>query len=60
MISVGIISYAGDIVAERIEPYIYDMLLVKGNGDAPCEGCSGYTQILKSGLEEVVDHLILT
>ncbi len=35
------------------------MLRVEVDRDAPFEGCTGNAQILKSRLEEVVDHLVL-
>ena len=59
-VSVRIIAETGDIVRERVEPYIYDVLRILDDRDAPLEGGSGDAEILETRLQEVVDHLILT
>ena len=59
VISVGIKAYPRDIVYQSIKPYIDDVLFIKGNRYAPCEGGPRYTQILQTGLQEVIDHFIL-
>ena len=51
------IAQRGDIVGERVDPDIDDMLLVEGHGDAPLEGRARYAQIFQTGLDEVVDQL---
>ena len=58
--AVAVISDSCDIVGQRIEPYVYDMFWIEVYRDSPFEGCSGYTQILKSRKQEVVHHFILT
>ena len=59
-VSVCIISDSCDIVCKSIKPYIYNVLWIEIYRNSPLEGCSGYTQILKSRKEEVVHHLVLT
>ena len=58
-VSVRIITETGDIVAERVQPNIDHVSLIEIHGDTPLEGASGYAEILQSGKEEVVHHLIL-
>ena len=60
MVSIRVIAAEGDVVGQRIEPYIHHMLGIKLHRDTPCEGGAGYAQILKAGLQEIVDHLVLT
>jgi hypothetical protein len=60
VISVTVITDAGDIVRQRIQPYINYMLGIKVYRNSPLEGSTGYTEILKSGKKEVVHHLILS
>ena len=52
------IAQGGDVVGQRIQPYIHHVLGVEIHGNAPLEGGAGDAQILQAGLEEVVDHLI--
>ena len=59
-VAVGIVAQAGDIVAQRIEPHIDDVTGREIDRDAPGEGGARDTQILQTGLQEVVDHLVLT
>ena len=59
-VSVGVIAETGDIVGQCVQPYIYDMLVIKVYRNSPFEGCSGYTEILKPRKQEVVHHLILS
>ncbi len=47
---IGVISERGDIVAKRIEPNIYHMLIVEINGNSPLEGGTGKTEILQTRL----------
>ena len=58
VLSVHIITETGDIVAERIKPYIYYMIRIEIYRDTPFERGSGYTQILQSRKKEVVHHLV--
>ena len=59
-VAVTVISDSCDIVGQRIKPYVYDVFWIEVYRDSPLEGCSGYTQILKSRKQEVVHHLIFT
>ena len=59
-VAVRVISDSCDIVGERVQPYIYYVLIVKIYRNPPFEGCSGYTQILKPRKKEVVHHFILS
>ena len=56
--SAGQVPYRGEVVDERVHPYVYDMAVVKGNGHAPLERGTGDAEILAAGQEEVVQHLI--
>ena len=58
-LSVRIISKSRDIVAERVNPDIHDMLIVKIHRNSPFEGSPGYTQILQARYQKVIHHLIL-
>ena len=58
-VAVGIVAQAGDIVAQRIEPHIDDVTGRKIDRDAPGEGGAGDAQVLQTGQQEVVHHLIL-
>ena len=40
MVSVTVISQTGNIVAERVDPYIDDMIRIKVYRDAPFKGCT--------------------
>ena len=53
-----LIAQEGDVVGQSIQPHIDHMARVKLHWDAPAEGGAGHAQILKAGLEEIVDHLI--
>ena len=55
----AVIADTGDIVGQRIQPYINHMLGIKVYRDAPVKGGSGYAQILQSRKQEVVHHLVL-
>jgi hypothetical protein len=62
VILIGIISITqgGNIVGQGINPYIDDMLVIKCNRNTPLEAGSGYTQILQTGVDEIVHHFIDT
>ena len=47
---VGVVTEGGDIVGERVKPYVYNVLWVKSNGNTPCEARSRNAEILKTGL----------
>ena len=59
-VAVCIVADTGDVVGQRIQPYIDDMLGIEGHRNPPGEGSTGYAQILQSGEQEVVHHLVLT
>ncbi len=59
-VAVTVIAKSGDVVGQSVQPYIGDVLWIEGNRNAPVEGGSGYTQILKSWKQEVVHHLVLS
>ena len=58
-VSIRIVPDPRDIVGQRVQPHIGNVLRIKVYRDSPLEGCSGYTQILKSRKKEVVHHLVL-
>ena len=60
VIAIAVVAKAGDIVGQCIQPYIGNMLRIKGNRNAPGEGGSGYAQILQTRQKEIVHHLILS
>ena len=47
------------IVGQRVEPDVDNVTRVKIDRDAPGERGTGNAQVLKAGLQEVVDHLVL-
>ena len=55
-VAVAVVTDAGDVVCERVEPNIHDVLVVKIDRNAPLEGGSGNAEILQAGQEEVVHH----
>ena len=60
VIAIAVVAKAGDIVGQCIQPYIGNMLRIKGNRNAPGEGGSGYAQILQTRKQEIVHHLVLS
>ena len=59
-VAVTVITDAGDVVGQCIQPYINDMFRIEIYRNAPFKGSTGYAQILKSRKKEVVHHLILS
>ena len=59
VIAVGVESDARDIVDERVQPDIDDVLLVEIHGNAPLERGTGHAQILQALFQEVIHHLVL-
>ena len=59
-VAVSIVSYTGDIVCQRIKPYVSNMLRIKINRDSPFKGGSGYAQVLQAREQEVIHHLVLS
>ena len=45
-VAVCIIADTGDVIGQRIEPYIDNMLRIESHRNTPCEGSTGYAQIL--------------
>ena len=58
-VAVSIVTDPCDIVAQCIEPHIYDMIRIKIHRNAPFEAGAGNAQILKARKKEVVHHLVL-
>src|SRR5699024_3406148 len=52
-VTIAVITDAGDVIGQRIQPYIDHMLWIKIHRDSPFKGGSGYTQILKSREKEI-------
>ena len=59
-VSVLIITKSGNVVAQRIDPNIYDVARIKVYRNAPFETGSGNTEILKSRQKEIVHHFVFT
>ena len=57
-VSIAVVTDAGDIVGEGVQPYVDHMLRVKVHGNAPAEGGPGHAEILEARQQEVVHHLI--
>ena len=59
-IVIGVIPVAqsSNIVAQCIDPYIDDMLLIERYRNPPCKARSGDTEVFEARLDEVVDHLV--
>ena len=53
-----IVADTGNIVGQRIQPYINNVFLIEINRDTPFERGSGNAQILQSGKQEIVHHLV--
>ena len=58
-IPVRVVAEAGDVVGQRVQPHIHDVLGIEPDGDTPGEGGARDAQVLQAGLQEVVDHLVL-
>ena len=59
-VAVAVIADTGDVVGQRIQPYVSYMFRIKVYRYTPAEGSTGYTQILQSRKQEVVHHLVLS
>ena len=46
------------VVEQRVDPDVYNVAGVEVHGDAPVEARTADAQILQTGLDEVVDHLV--
>ena len=51
-------AQSGHIVKEGIDPHIHHMARVKVHGHTPGEAGAGNAQVLQTGLDEVVHHLV--
>ena len=54
----AVVAKAGDIVGQRIQPDVDDVLGVEVHRDAPLYGGAGHAQVLEPGQQEVVHHLV--
>ena len=52
------VSQRRDVIAQRVNPDVDRMLGIKVHGNAPLDAGPADAQILESGLQEVVDHLV--
>ena len=59
VVAVRVVAAERDIVGQRVEPDVDNVTRVKIDRDAPGERGTGNAQVLKTGLQEVVDHLVL-
>ncbi len=55
---VTVVSNSGNIVTQRVQPYINHMPRIEIHRNSPSEGGSGHTQILKPRKQEIIHHLI--
>ena len=58
VVAVVFIAQRGDIVGQGVQPDIDHVLAVKVHGDAPCKAGAGNAQILQTGIDEVLHHLV--
>ena len=58
VVLVVVVAQRSDIVGERVYPHVNNVSGVEIHRDSPFEAGSGNAQILKSGLDEVVYHLV--
>ena len=54
---IAAVADTGEIVQQRIEPYIYNMFFIERYRNAPVESCSGNAQVFQTLFDEV-NHLI--
>ncbi len=55
---IGTVAERCYIVCQRVDPDINNVFRVEVNGNAPAEGCAGDTGVFKTGLYEIVYHLV--
>ena len=58
MVAVVIQTQGGGVVEQGVHPHVHHVAGVEVHGNAPVEAGTGNAQILQTGLDEVVDHLI--
>ena len=56
-IVVGAVAHGGDIIGQRVQPHIHNVLGVKVHGDSPGKAGAGNTQVVQTALDEL-DHLV--
>ena len=54
---VGSPAERGDVVGERVEPDVDDVLFVAGDGDAPVEAGAGDGEVAQAALDEAMTSL---
>ena len=59
LVMIGGVAQRGDVVGQRVQPYVHGMLGVEVHRDAPLDGGTADAQILQAGLKEIVDHFVL-
>ena len=59
VLAIRLITDPGDIVGQRVQPYIDYMSVVEIYGNAPFKGSPGYAQILQTRQQEIIHHFIL-
>ena len=57
-IAVRVVPEPRNIIAQRVQPYVNDVFIVKIDGDAPFERGARNAQILQPRLQKVVHHLV--
>ena len=55
---VTVVADPGDVVGQRVQPYVDHVAGIKIHRNPPFEGGPGYAQILQARQQEVVHHLI--
>ena len=58
VVAVVLIAQRVDVVGKCVDPNIYDVSRVKINRYTPAEGGTGNAQVLQTGFDEVIDHLV--
>ena len=55
-----LIAQRRDVVGQRVNPYVYDVLRIRQHRNTPVKAGTGYTGICQTRLDEVVEHLMRT
>ena len=58
VIAVVVQPQGGAVVEQRVHPHVHHMARVEIHGNTPAEAGAGDAQILQTGLDEVVHHLV--
>ena len=59
-IAFGAVAEPRHIVAQSVHPYVNDVLGIEFHRNSPFERCTRHAQILKSRLEEIIQHFVFT